>query len=355
MTVRARATRPLLVTRDEALLDELLRLTAAAGTTPEVAPDGGAALAAWPSAPVVLVGADVVGELARLTPARRPGVHLVACGLVPEEALRQGLAVGVEGVAELPGGADAVVDTLTDVGDGPEGVGTVLGVVPGSGGAGATTFACAVAQVAAANGSSLLVDADPLGAGAETVLGLADEAGARWDSLGRTTGRLGARALREGLPRRATLGVLAWPTGPACPSVSPTAARETLAAARRGHRTVVVDLPRPTDPMTSELAGRCDQLWVVVVPSARGVLAAARVVERLPQAPRVSLVLRGPLVDEAEIARRVGAPVAVAMADQRRLDETIGLGRGPLRSRRGPLARAAREALVRVTAGEVAA
>src|SRR5690242_6309727 len=49
-------TAPLFVTADESLLDELLRLAAAAGTTPDVAHDVPAALRACPRAPLVLVG-----------------------------------------------------------------------------------------------------------------------------------------------------------------------------------------------------------------------------------------------------------------------------------------------------------
>ena len=47
-------TAPLFVTADESLLDELLRLAAAAGTTPEVAHDASGALQAWLKAPLVL-------------------------------------------------------------------------------------------------------------------------------------------------------------------------------------------------------------------------------------------------------------------------------------------------------------
>ena len=64
-------TAPLIITRDETLLDELLRLAAAAGVTPEVAPDPAAALRGWSAAPLVLVGADVAAELARPAPPRR--------------------------------------------------------------------------------------------------------------------------------------------------------------------------------------------------------------------------------------------------------------------------------------------
>jgi hypothetical protein len=51
----------------------------------------------------------------------------------------------------------------------------------------------------------------------------------------------------------------------------------------------------------------------------------------------------------------VGLPVLAAMADQRGLAESIDLGLGPLRSRRGPLARAASDVLDRCRVQAVAA
>ena len=63
-------TAPLFVTGDETLLDELLRLAAAAGTTPEVAHDAAGGLRAWQKAPLVLVGEDVAADLARVVAGR---------------------------------------------------------------------------------------------------------------------------------------------------------------------------------------------------------------------------------------------------------------------------------------------
>jgi hypothetical protein len=66
-------TPPLFVTADPILLDELLRLAAAAGVTPEVAPDPPTALRSWASAPLVLVGVDQAAPMARIDPADEPG------------------------------------------------------------------------------------------------------------------------------------------------------------------------------------------------------------------------------------------------------------------------------------------
>ena len=116
---------------------------------------------------------------------------------------------------------------------------------------------------------------------------------------------------------------------------------------RRGHDTVVVDLPR-SGPLVDETVARCG-LVAVVVPTVTGVAAAARWVARQPDATRVRLVLRGHGADPRRVADLVGAPVVSSMSDQRRLVESLDLGLGPVRSRRGPLAAAARELLAELS------
>ncbi|MGB0099332.1 MAG: septum site-determining protein Ssd [Nocardioides sp.] len=332
---------PLLITRDRSLLDELLRLAAAAGVTPDVADDGGAALRGWSAAPVVLVGADAAEELARIRPARRPRVFVVAWGTVPDEMFRVAMEIGAESVARLPRSEAWLTELMTDVGEGdPQTEGLLIGVVGGSGGAGATTLACALGQVAARRGRAVVVDADPLGPGVDRVLGLEERDGVRWDGLCETTGRLSARALREALPRREQLGALSWRPGRPG-TLQAFAVREVLSAARRGHDLVVVDLPRSPDPLLDEVAARCDRLLIVVVPTVAGVASAVRVCARHPDPTTIRLVVRGAGIAPHAIARATGVPVLETMPDQRGLAEAIDLGLGPVRSRRGSLGRAA--------------
>ena len=347
-------TSPLIVTRDQTLLDELLRLSAAAGTIPEVAPDGGAALRGWAAAPLVLVGADLAEEVARVAPPRRPGVHVVAWGEVPDRLFRLAVAMGAENVSELPAAGDWVVETLTDLADDRPATGLVVGVLGGSGGAGATTFACALGQLAARTGPAVVIDTDPLGPGLDRVLGVEAEPGVRWGELCQTTGRLSARSLREALPRSGRLGVLTWADG-APGRLQAFAVREAISAARRGHDTVVLDLPRSRDDLLDEVLARCDRVLLVVVPSVAGVASAARVCHGFADRARLRLVVRGSGVDERDIARVTGVPVIGSMPDQRGLAEAIDLGLGPVRSRRGPLGRTGLAVLGRLTGGGVAA
>jgi len=334
-------TAPLFVTADESLLEELLRLAAAAGTTPEVAHDVPADLRAWSKAPLVLVGEDLAVPLARAAPTRRDAVFVVLTAPVPDRVFQVALALGAESVAELPRSEGWLVERLTDVVDSGPARGLTIGVVGGSGGSGATIFACALAQVAARSGPSVVIDADPLGPGADRILGLDLADGVRWDALGHTTGRLSARALRDSLPRRDGVAALSWYPGPQPRRLQPFSAREALSAARRGHDTVVLDLPRASDPLVDEIASRCDQVLVTVVTTVAGVAAAMRLCRRFPDPGALGLVVRGPAMDDETLARAVGSPVLQRMGDQRGLAESIDLGLGPVRSRRGPLGRAA--------------
>lgn len=330
---------PLVVTRDPDLLDEVGRLAAAAGTALATTGEPAQALRRWSRAPLVLLGADLVSEMAVLGPPRRARVHVVSTRAVPDDLFRLALAVGAADVSDLPGSAGWLTELLTDLGEARVRPARVVGVMGGSGGAGATTLACALGQGAARRGPTLVVDADPAGPGLDRVLGLEAHDGIRWDSLGRTTGRLSARSLRDAVPRRGDLGVLTWPPGVA-DVLAPFAAREALSAARRGHETVVVDLPRVLGPVAEEVVAHCDLVLVVVVPTVPGLASAARVCARLGDPARTRLVVRG-VADAALVRRTVGAPVLATMGDQRGLDEAVDLGRGPARSPRGVLARTA--------------
>jgi len=332
---------PLFATADETLLDELLRLAAAAGTTPEVAHDAPGALRAWLTAQLVLVGEDLAADVARMSPTRRDGVFVVLAAPVPDRVFQIALAIGAESVAELPRSEGWLVERLTDVVDSGPARGLTIGVLGGSGGSGATTFACALGQMAGRAGPSVVIDADPLGPGVDRVLGLDLVDGVRWDALGHTTGRLSARALLESLPRRDGVAALTWFAGAHPRPLQAFAVREALSAARRGHDTVIVDLPRMPDPMTEEIAARCDQVLVTVVTTVAGVAAAMRTCGRFPDHRRLALVVRGSAMDDDALGRAVGARVLHRMSDQRGLAEAIDVGLGPVRSRRGPLGRAA--------------
>ncbi len=330
----------LLLTRSASVHDSVVPLCAAAGVEADVCATPALALATWSDADLVLVGVDAAEEVAALAPPRRPGVHVV--GLSPgDDAFRHAVALGAASVVDLPSASPWLADALADVGE-RAAPGRVVGVVGGTGGAGATTLACALAQWHAARGPTLLVDADPLGPGVDRLLGMEDRSGVRWEGLVDTSGRLGARALRESVPRDRGLGVLTW--AGARRSLDLPAARRILEAAVRGHDLVVVDLARQGGSSLSELVDRCDDVLVVTPATVPGLAATARLVADLGREGRAGLVVRPGGLSDADAARVTGLPVVATVGDQRGLAASVDRGLGPL-SGRGPLARAARDLL----------
>lgn len=338
---------PLLATADAHLTEEVQRLGASVGASPVVTAEAGGLLRRWHGPPLVLVGADLVEQVAALRPPRRPGVLLVSSGPLPPALLRPALELGVSEVVELPSGSGWLATALGDLEEATRG-GPVVGVLGGAGGAGATTFAAALGQLAATQGPVLVVDADPLGPGLDRVLGVEHGEGAGWEVLTTSRGRLSARDLREGVPRRGALGVLTW-RGTALPRLpEDDQLAEVLGAARRGHDLVVVDLARSRSDRAGLLA-RCDLVVVLVPATVVGVASTVRACAVLDDPGRAGLVLVGREADEDAVVRATGLPVLARMGRQRGLDEAVDLGLGPVRHHRGQLGRAAAAVLTRTS------
>src|SRR5690242_14062606 len=310
---------PLLVTKDDALLGEVLGVAAAAEVVPQVVSDEGAALQLWSAAPLVLVGADRADRMARAQPPRRPGVHVIGSGPLPDLLFRDALACSAESVAALPASEAWLIELLIDAADGSASRGTVIGVIGGAGGVGATVFAAALGQVLGARDGALIIDADVGGAGLDRILGIEKTSGVRWDALVQATGRLSARALRDAVPGRDGLSVLTWPVHRA-PGLPAFAVREALSAGARGFESVIVDLPRHPDPVVEEVLPRCDHVILVTTTTVPAVTAAARVARRLPTgSSRVLLRDRAGGVSQFDIERLLRLQVLATMSDQREI------------------------------------
>ncbi|HEX6922045.1 MAG TPA: septum site-determining protein Ssd [Actinomycetes bacterium] len=337
--------RPLVVTADPALLDDLLRLAAAAGAEVEVAHDMTAARGSWPGAPLVVLGDDLAAAAARAEPPRRPGVVLVGVDLDDARVWQRAVAVGAETVVFLPDAEKWLVDRLGDSVDGGRGHALSVAVVGGRGGSGATTLAAALAVTAARlHLRCLLVDGDPLGGGIDLVLGGEDASGLRWPDLAATGGRVSGTALRAALPtvgRSGALTVLSWDRGDAL-TVPADAMRSVLAAARRTNDLVVVDLPRRVDEAAETALAAADLTLLVVPAEVRATAAAARVAVAVGLvAANVRVVVRGPApagLTGPLVAEALGLPLAGWLRAEPGLAESLERGRPPARDGKGPLA-----------------
>ncbi|MFC8957067.1 septum site-determining protein Ssd [Streptomyces sp. NPDC057101] len=336
-----RRTGPLIVTEDLGLLDDLLRLCAAAGVEPEVHHRVPERRASWTDPPLVLVGDDAAAHCRGA--ARRPGTVLVGRDRDDPGVWRLAVEIGAECVLRLPDAEGLLVDRIADAAEGVGRQALTLGVVGGRGGAGASTLACGLALAAARTGRrTLLVDGDPLGGGLDVLLGGEREEGRRWPDFTASKGRLAGGALEESLPSVRGVRVLSWGREPAAP-VPPEAVRSVLAAARRRGGVVVVDLPRGADASASEAHAQLDLGLLVVPGELRAVAAAHRVASTLSMSVRdLRAVVRGPYaagLDELWVADALRLPLAGELPYDPGIVADQDAGVPPGAEPRGPLGR----------------
>ncbi|MFF8291336.1 septum site-determining protein Ssd [Streptomyces sp. NPDC016309] len=340
-TIERRRAGPLIVTEDAELLDDLLRLCAAAGAHPEVyhsVPERGAA---WEAAPLVLVGDDAAARCRGTS--RRRDVLLVGRDQDDPGVWRRAVEIGADCVLRLPEAEGWLVDRIADVVEGAGRQALTVGVIGGRGGAGASTLACALALAAARGGRrTVLVDGDPLGGGLDVLLGGERAEGLRWPDLAAARGRVAGGALEESLPSLHGLRVLSWDRGEPV-TIPPEAMRSVLAAARRRGGAVVVDLPRTGDGATAEALAQLDLGLLVVPAELRAVAGARRVAAAAGAVLRdLRVVVRGPYaagVDDRWIADVLGLPLAGELPLDPGLMAALDAGDPPGDSTRGPLGR----------------
>ncbi|WP_203916166.1 septum site-determining protein Ssd [Rugosimonospora africana] len=339
--------RPLVVTADLDLLDDLLRCAAQVNVMMDVAPDAVAAGKWFSGAPMVLVGIDVAEECARASFPRRPGVVLVGRYERPGPPdWPVALDLRAEHVATLPAAEPWLVDRIGRLAGAEARMVAVLG---GRGGAGASVLAAGLAVTAARSGMrTLLVDADPLGGGVDLVLGWEELDGLRWPALTQTSGRVSPPALVEVLPQRGELVVLSWDRGGVL-GIPAEAMASALDAGRRGQDLVVVDLPRRLDDASVLALGAADRSYLVVPAELRACAAAARVAATAaPHCLSLSVVVRGPApggLRGPDVASALGLPLAGVLRPEPGLARGLERGQPPARDGRGPLAVLCRQLL----------
>ncbi|WP_159944317.1 MULTISPECIES: septum site-determining protein Ssd [unclassified Nocardiopsis] len=354
--------RTLLATADPLLLDDLLRLAAAASAEVAVAHTTDRALSLWPHAPLVVVGADLCAALAGTDPP--PGRHVV----VARETAGTAAALPAGAAPEPPGPGTAapssrlparelllprdepvLVDLFAWASTRTRTPAPTVSVVGGRGGAGASLLAVALAVAGERAGrSTALLDGDPLGCGLDLYLGCDRTSPHRsrrtgWGDLLRLDGRVRWRDLRPGLPGTERVSVLTWARGSRPAGPPPVGAvRAALSSAREGNDLVVADLPRSFDPATTVLLNRSDLVLVVVPADVPSVVAAARALSRLHEEARaVRLVVRGARGELSAdvVARSLRTPLGADLPHEPGLARLLAAGDVPARHPRSPLAR----------------
>jgi secretion/DNA translocation related CpaE-like protein len=352
--------RPLVVSADEVLLDDLLRLLAAAGSTPELTSGGGALLRAHRTAPVVLLGADVLGAAPVRALPRRPGVLVVLTSEPAAEVWSAAVDVGAERVVVLPRDETWLVERVAGAVRGPSRPGWVTVVGGCCGGAGASTVATALALAATGGtpGGVLLVDADGWGGGLDLLLGAERAQGLRWPELTGVRGRVSGPALVAALPEAHGVPVLAA-SREAPEEVPGDALAAVVDAARDSGSGVVVDLPC-RHPGGDGVLDAAD-LTVLLVPARLRAAAAARALLGTPDgSPRpwsgarvVTRQVPGGL-SRREVADVLGRPVLAELAHDRSAVPRGERGEPPSVAARSPLGVLSRHLLAELPDGGAA-
>ncbi|STZ25034.1 helicase/secretion neighborhood CpaE-like protein [Mycolicibacterium aichiense] len=341
----------LVLAGDTELREQAERVAAAVGLRP-MAVSAPLTRKTWSAAVAVILDEDAARSCERDGLPRRDGVILV-CPTDPHGPVwAAAMAVGAQQVCTLPAQDAELVRHLADaaesVRDGPR-TGRVIAVTGGRGGAGASTFAAALAQVAS---SSLLVDLDPWGGGIDLVIGSEAVPGLRWPDLSLQGGRLAWSAVRDALPRHHGVSVLSGDRHGQ--EMAPGAVEAVVDAGRRGGILVICDLPRRMTGAVTCALDTADLVVMITSCDIRGVAAAAALAPVLRGVnPNVGLVVRGPApsgLRAEEAAAVADLPLLAAMRPEPMLAER--LERGGLRMRRrSPLGTAARAVLEILTTG----
>ena len=345
--------RPLLLTRDPDLLDDLRRLSVAAGVEPDVVPTATSGRRLWATAPVVVVGDDLADEVAAAALTRRP--HVVVASHADQEALpwRSALALGAEHVVTLPAGEGFLLEQLAERRRPAHPRASVLGVVGGSGGAGASVLATALALTARRAGHDVvLVDLDPGSGGLDLVLGAEDEPGVRWCDLASVSGLLVPEALRGALPSAHGVDVLSVDRS-GTDAIPVDSVPVVVDSAIASYDVVVLDLPRSRPDVLDAVVPRCDVVLLVATPDVRGAAASLRPATALRERTDLRLVVRhgprrGHALDPDDLATWLGLEVAAELAHDPRLEDALGLGDQPGLSSRSRLARTCGELVARL-------
>lgn len=339
--------RPLLLTDDSALRDEVLALAAAAGV--ELGHDPQLNAARWRSAPLVLIDTALVGRAVAAGLARRAGVVAVAVEAPDAAGWEHCVRLGVERTVVVREAEQYLVGLLSDLDPGGTSDGRCVAVLGACGGAGASVLSAALAVCAARTTALvLLADCDPWGPGLDVLLGVEGGDGLRWNDIAAPSGRLAAEVLHRALPRVPLHGgqvsVLCQDRFAAA-EPSPALVDVLIDSARRAGSTLVCDLPRAPGAAADRVLTRADLTVLVAPADVRGCFAATRLRPRLDQlGARCGLVVRGPSpggLGGEDLAEVLGLPLLATMRPQPGLDRDIERGVPAGLPQRGPLARAA--------------
>jgi secretion/DNA translocation related CpaE-like protein len=347
MTTTAGGRGILTVLAEPALRDEVDRVAAAVGVrVVHVGSTSPVSRKTWSAAAAVVLDEAAAEGCARTGLPRRAHVIVLTASEPASTTWAAAIEVGARHVLRLPAQERELVRELADAGESArdnDARGEVVAVIGGRGGAGASLFAAALAQVAI---DPLLVDLDPWGGGIDLLVGGETTPGVRWPDLALQGGRLNWSAVRQALPRHRGICMLSGTRRGY--ELDFRAVDAVVDAGRRGGATVICDVPRRLTDAAQTALDAADLVVVVSPCDVRACAATATVTSVLTGVnPNVGLVVRGPSpggLRAEEVAAIAAVPLLASMKPQPRLAEQLEHG-GLRFGRRSALAAAARRVL----------
>ena len=319
-----------------------------------------------PRADAVLVDAETAGHVATL--GRRPRLYFLAADPGPVD-WRAAMTCHAEQALVLPAQAAELLAELGHVSDPPGASGgadarsattpgTVIALTGACGGAGTSTLAAAVARTAAHDrlGPVTLVDGVGNSGGLDLLLGIEDDAGARWPDLRLGEGAVPGADLRAALPATGDgIAVLAAARSTVADPfrLGPQAVSTVLGSLRSSPGLTVVDLPPEglLQESGEAVLDACGQVVLLAPAEVRAAAAAASLVARLVRSRTpVAVVARHrgwSGLSVADLERITHAEVIAELGTVTRLSRATELGGLPASLPR-PLLTAARAVLAEV-------
>lgn len=237
----------------------------------------------WSSYRYILVGSDLANECGDARLPRRSGIAIIHCDRDPgpettaweRELWKHAVTLGAANVVGLPSAEFWLRDALTDIRHRNEPLSPLIAVMPGSGGAGASTLSINLGLRAVSQGvSAVVIDTDPVGGGLDLTLGAEEQQGVRWSDIDPGSGRIAAETLVNALPVFNGLSFLSYGRAKIhLPETEVLAA--VVDAARRAFDLVIVDVPRGLTSASELLVSQADLSVIAVRNHVRSVAASA--------------------------------------------------------------------------------
>ena len=255
-------------------------------------------------------------------------IVLVVVGASNTETWSSALRLSANYVATIPESRDWLIENLVQP---IRSKGLSVGLVPASGGAGASLISCGLAFHARQIFHDVaLVDLDENSASLDITFGLENQPGMRWQDFSNLSGSINGNDILRSLPNRDNVGLL---THGKLTDSTKTPKILVLEKLNESCDLVVIDFPRLSDKHFSiDALTNCDLVLVVTTATVRGCASAKRSIAGLAgYTKNIELVVRnvpGSNLDPMQIAELLNTPLAAIVNTDVRIAEQIEQGFG---------------------------